>query len=328
MATKKFNEPIPKGYRIWAHTEIVGLRYRLKNVDQFLRWKEPRLLLVPDPVNPHDANAIQVMGYSGQHPEPLLLGFLPAHLSADITPRDWLPCLKPRLMTAFIGDYSDSRTINIQLLCTKEDYVLFMEQMDDEPCEPIQKEQAKFYGIKVQGMSRRQAREVIEAFEAENPDMVRAFELIDSIEEEFSDLSGREFREDYGFKKPTYNQIRTTIKNALNAGQSIDEIESNYFDLLESHIESLPVRKKATKAVESEMVEAIEPKAIASVGIQRSEIDRETINRFSQYERHMNNAKGLKQEQRMLEDKKDRSGYLIALLILVFVAGILWFAMN
>ncbi len=63
----RFQPDYPAGLRVWlADQEVAGNNPRLGNGRRFARGREQAVVLAPEPANPHDRNAIKVMGvYKG-----------------------------------------------------------------------------------------------------------------------------------------------------------------------------------------------------------------------------------------------------------------------
>ncbi|RYF49854.1 MAG: hypothetical protein EOO38_06990, partial [Cytophagaceae bacterium] len=101
--------PIPKGYQIFHRGAAVsGLHYRREAALDFIRSGEKHHLeMEPEPTNPHDKDAIKVVGVTaGQQYH---LGYVPADIVRLLASLKMTDLVEIRLLRAYAGsnDYVD-----------------------------------------------------------------------------------------------------------------------------------------------------------------------------------------------------------------------------
>lgn len=121
MALKlRFEPPIPDGMRIMeGHIEVAGIPHRMANAVAFARRAQQYLELEREPNNPHDPNAIKVIGVSKgwffwrRH----FLGYVPRETAAIIAENRLWGRIKPRLRSIWAGGYvKDTVYVNFDIL--------------------------------------------------------------------------------------------------------------------------------------------------------------------------------------------------------------------
>lgn len=99
----------PEDHQIYFNQfEVAGAFYRKEDVRQLLRLKDPYLRLKAEPSNPHDQNAVQVLGCGKWWfwEKQLHIGYLPADFAALIAKKkDSLSLLFPRLRMIEDGEF-------------------------------------------------------------------------------------------------------------------------------------------------------------------------------------------------------------------------------
>jgi hypothetical protein len=116
----RFEPPIPDGMWIMeAHIEVAGIPHRMGNAVAFARRGQHYLELEREPNNPHDPNAIKVIGVSKgwffwrRH----FLGYVPRETAARVAEMGLWGRVKPRLRSIWAGGYvQDTVYINFDIL--------------------------------------------------------------------------------------------------------------------------------------------------------------------------------------------------------------------
>ncbi len=117
----RFLPPIPDGYRILENeVEVAGINYRTANALAFAKRRQQRIELERDPSNPHDPNAIKVIGvckgwffWRRYH-----IGYLPRDTAARIVSEGIR--VEPRLRNIWAGGYvRDAIHIRLDLVAPK-----------------------------------------------------------------------------------------------------------------------------------------------------------------------------------------------------------------
>jgi hypothetical protein len=87
--------------------EVAGIPHRKRAAIAFAKGKQHRLELEPEPKNPHDRNAIRVIGISKGwffwHRR--LLGYVPQETAERIVGAGLMKVILPRLKSIFVGEY-------------------------------------------------------------------------------------------------------------------------------------------------------------------------------------------------------------------------------
>jgi hypothetical protein len=102
----RFLPPIPDGMRIMeADIDVVGVHYRKDSAMAFARRGQHSFELEREPGNPHDPNAIRVIGVSKgwffwrKH----FLGYVPMYTAGRIAQRGFWRRILPRLKSIYAG---------------------------------------------------------------------------------------------------------------------------------------------------------------------------------------------------------------------------------
>jgi hypothetical protein len=118
------DQPIPSGYRLFAdRLEVVGITHHRTDAEKFIRSKRKWLELHREPENPHDPNAIAVLGCTqglfGVHRRPL--GHVPRETAKAMLDAKADGIIRPRLLKTYIGD-SGFLEILFQIIGPKESF--------------------------------------------------------------------------------------------------------------------------------------------------------------------------------------------------------------
>lgn len=121
---KDFLPDIPSGMRIrFGGNEVKGIQHRLEAARAFALGAEQSLRLEPEPTNPHDRNAIKVLGifvYQGQKTYQAQLGYVDAFTAKVIAEEGIVAVIQPRLKRIWWGGFKrDFIVINFDVLAPK-----------------------------------------------------------------------------------------------------------------------------------------------------------------------------------------------------------------
>ena len=102
---RSFDVPIPEGHQVYASFEPAGLPRRKRVATSFAKGRDQRIDLQPEPSNPHDSNAIQVVGHwrGWIRSRRATLGYVPRHVAKVVADLGCLEALKPRLRKVYVG---------------------------------------------------------------------------------------------------------------------------------------------------------------------------------------------------------------------------------
>ena len=104
----RFLPDIPEGMRIFlADEEVAGVQHRLSNARAFARGRNQELRFEREPGNPHDPNAIKIIGiYKGWFfAHSVHIGYVPAEVANVIAERGMFSLIRPRLKNIWWGGY-------------------------------------------------------------------------------------------------------------------------------------------------------------------------------------------------------------------------------
>jgi len=117
----KFDESIPKGYKIAYTITTAGTNYRIDNCLAFVNGLNHQIELQAEPGNEHDKNAIMVVGnvtltsfFFFKSQKRILLGYIPADIASILAPNDTYKNYKIR--QRYAGASEKGAKIEFQLL--------------------------------------------------------------------------------------------------------------------------------------------------------------------------------------------------------------------
>lgn len=94
--------PLPKGFQIYADGDRpAGMQHYKSNAAAFVQSRDQRVELEPDPANPHDKNAIKVIGVCADGV--FHIGYLPADLAAQLSRAGLVSDVRGRLDRVYQG---------------------------------------------------------------------------------------------------------------------------------------------------------------------------------------------------------------------------------
>lgn len=91
----RFLPPIPKGYQIFSREAVAGIQHRREDAQRFARSSSQTLALERELGNPHDANAIKVIGLS--QGARFFIGYVPKETAEQIVGSALMDSVQPRL---------------------------------------------------------------------------------------------------------------------------------------------------------------------------------------------------------------------------------------
>jgi hypothetical protein len=109
---------IPDGYQIYENCiDIAGERYRRRECQNFMKSKISGIALHREPLNPHDENAIAVIGMATGlfRTKKFMLGYIPREVAEYIVANGFWGKILPRLYNTYLGD-TGWVNVKIQLL--------------------------------------------------------------------------------------------------------------------------------------------------------------------------------------------------------------------
>lgn len=233
--SEAFRPAIPNGCQIYAAGLFVqGLHVEAHRSqgESFARGRAQELVLVAEPSNPHDKNAVRVLGnFKG-----LLLssraelGYVPKDIAEALVATALLPSVSPRLKYVSVGD--DGRVdIEFDIVGPKEQKKVFdayfEKKLTDGPPTAEQKELAWFFNIKLpKGVTFGQAQSEIDlrrsSLEHEAPAALLEWEAYWRICEELDDAENR--RDLYSVKSISRKVLRSTIDALKKEGKAMHEL--------------------------------------------------------------------------------------------------------
>ena len=97
----RFLPPIPDGMKIYeSDVEVAGIQHHRESALAFVGGTNHALTLEWEPDNPHDINAIKILGFSGEWQH---VGYLPAALAAQIHGEGLWGKVLPRLRNIWVS---------------------------------------------------------------------------------------------------------------------------------------------------------------------------------------------------------------------------------
>ena len=131
---QRFLPPIPKGFQIYAGhgvgISVVGISFRRRNALRFAAGMDQALLFEREPHNPHDQNAIKVIGVCGDSRD--LIGYVPRDLASRLVEGKLTEIVRPRLISIWCGDRGGV-DIAFQIVGPKERKVDFDQMLYRRP---------------------------------------------------------------------------------------------------------------------------------------------------------------------------------------------------
>lgn len=218
-----FDNPIPPGYQIFATPDVAGMNHRKDSVIRFAHGYSQDLAMESEPDNPHDRNAIKLIGVLGA--TRYHLGYLPKDLAEQIAATGLYDSLKVRLTRIYIGT-DDYIEIHYHILGPKPEKRKFDDFLNNQPADAAQKDYLKFFGLAMpKGMTAGQAKEIIKQHEKTSSEEEQdEWTSYTDILEQFDDA---DFREDYEIKKVPKTVLLKAMSDLKAEGKSYSHLEEN-----------------------------------------------------------------------------------------------------
>jgi hypothetical protein len=233
--SKAFGPPIPTGWQIYAARLFVrGLHVESHRSqgEHFARGRAQELVLVAEPSNPHDKNAVRVIGnFKGLlFSSRAELGYVPRDVAEALVSTGLLPAVGPRLKYLSVGD-NGRVDIEFEVIGPREQKkafdAFFEKKVNDGAVSDEQKEFAWFFGMKLpKGATFGQAKAEIDlrrsSVERETPAALQDWDAYWRICEELDDAENR--TDFYSVKSISRKILRSTIDDLKKEGRTIDEL--------------------------------------------------------------------------------------------------------
>ncbi len=236
-----FDNPIPKGFQIFAsNLPVAGIQHRKVEAIRFAQSRGQALTMKREPSNPHDSNAIQLIGISDTNE--YFIGYLPRELSEQIVATGLYDSLQVRLTRIYIGT-DDYLEFQYQILGPKAEKKRFDAFLDNQAAATSQKEYLKFFRLPVpKGMTAGQAEEAIKKHGKTSTETEQNEWLgYTTILEEFDDP---EFREGYNLKKVPKSILLEVIKQMKEEGKTYSHLGDHVDEVAERLIKAKPELEK------------------------------------------------------------------------------------
>lgn len=141
-----FNPTIPSDYKKYVSSEVAGLYFRKTDARSFANSDNQSLAFEQDPNNPHDKNAIKIIGITPS--SRYFIGYIPKDISKQIIETASLNNIRPQLTRIYQGD-DDYIEIHFSIIGSKINKEIFDAFIVNKPADIKQKEFLKFFKIAV-----------------------------------------------------------------------------------------------------------------------------------------------------------------------------------
>lgn len=230
--SEAFRPPIPRGWQLYAPRLFVqGLhveRHRSQG-ERFARGRAQELVLVAEPSNPYDKNAIRILGdFKGLLLSSRVeLGYVPQDVAEALVITSLLTAVAPRLKYVSVGD-NGCVEIEFDVVGPREHKkafdAFFAKKLNEGTVSDEQKEFAWFFGIKLpKGATFEQANAEINlrrsSLEHETPAALQDWDAYWRICEELDDAENR--KDLYFVKSISRKILRSTIDELKKEGGTI-----------------------------------------------------------------------------------------------------------
>lgn len=241
-----FLPPIPKDYQIYvSNMTVAGISFRKNDALRFMKTTDQTLELERELNNPHDKNAIKVIGVTPSNK--YFLGYVPKEVSEQIISTGMLDKVAPRLARAFQGnqDYFQIQFQIIGLKVLKKDFDAFLK---NQPAEASQKDYYKFFNLPIPkglttGVALQQIAEHRAKLEIEDKAQLQEYDAYNDILDEFDDS---DFRETYEVKKPSRAVLNDALSQLKAEGKTYAYLSSNTDEVVDRVIKIKPDLERVT----------------------------------------------------------------------------------
>ena len=240
-----FLPPIPKGFQIFAsRLSVAGIQYRRDDALRFANDSDQTVALERDSDNPHDPNALKVIGVGREMRR--VIGYVPREAAEQIVGSGLADVVQARLERIWCGGdgYVD---ITFQIIGPKDKKAQFYDFLKGKPADPLQKEFLKFFGLPIpRGLSAGQAEPIIaeqrKRLEAEDKAMLDEWDAYVDICDEFDDA---DFRDTYDLKKVSRTLLKEALEDLKGSGATMRSLADDIEKVVEKLIALKPdIEKK------------------------------------------------------------------------------------
>jgi hypothetical protein len=219
-----FLPPIPKGFRIYAaRLGVAGTEYRHDDARQFAEGSDQTLEFERDPSNPHDPNAMKVIGVDQR--ERRFIGYVPRGEAEQIVGSGLAGIVQGRLERIWRRD-DGFIYVRFQVIGPKA----MKEQYDDflrnKPADAWQKDFLRFFGLPLpSGMTRGQAEKAIAEHRGkEDKSILDEYDAYQEIRDQFDDS---DFLSDYELKRVSSALLKEALDDLKRSGSTMVSMADN-----------------------------------------------------------------------------------------------------
>lgn len=238
---ESFLDPIPKGHQIFSRCEVSGTSFRKNDAVQFAKGSNQELELEREPTNPHDKNAIKVIGKSSG--KKYHIGYVPKEVSEQIAVTGIFESIKPRLDRIYQG-IDGYLEIKFQIIGPKENKKQFDSFFTSQPANSTQKEYYKFFGGLTVGDADQAIKEHRKSLETEHPSKLNEYDAYHEILEYFDD---RDFREENDLYKVSRTILNEAINQLLQEGKTYASLASTIEKVVDRVLKLNPELEKGLR---------------------------------------------------------------------------------
>jgi len=233
---QSFLPPIPKGYQIFASPDVAGLSHHKAEALSFAESRNQELALEREPDNPHDSNAIRLIGVSGS--KRYFIGYLPRELSEQIVSTELFDSVRARLARIYIGQ-NNFLDIQYQIIGPKREMAKFDAFLSNQPACPSEKDYFKFFGLPIpKELTTGQAQKTIAAHKVNSTSEQQAeWDGYVTLLDEFNDV---DFRDLYDLRKVSKGSLLDAISRLKQEGKSYRYLADNIEEVVDKLIELKP----------------------------------------------------------------------------------------
>lgn len=233
--SEAFRPPIPEGWQIYVPRLFVqGMHVEThrKQVEAFAHGRAQELSLLAEPTNPHDKNAIKIIGnYKGLFfVSRAELGYVPRDIAEALVKTSLLAVTSARLKYVSVNEGGHAE-IEFEIIGPKEHKkafdAFFETKLRDGPVSDEQKEFAWFFGLKLpKGATFGQAKAELDArtslLTRDSPEALEDWKAYWSICEELDDADNR--RDLYFVKAISRKLLRSALDDLKNEGTTLKQL--------------------------------------------------------------------------------------------------------
>lgn len=214
-----FLPPMPKGFQIAdSRLSVSGIHYRKDDALRFSRGAGQTLELEREASNPHDPNAVKVIGVSLGARN--FIGYIPKDTAEQIVGGGLFEIVRPRLDRIYVSG-NGFIDVQFQIICPKDKIKQYGDFLKSKPASSWEKEFYKFFGLPIpKGLTTGEAQQTIiehkKKLTAENKAKLDEWDTHEDEQDAFDEICTEfddpEFRAGWDLKKVS----RTLLKDAVN----------------------------------------------------------------------------------------------------------------